>query len=156
MAMGIKVTPYAHLFHLHLPIVVRRNRSFQRRACEACNYDIKRTHLRRTDRKNPCHTLQTQLRIEFQARKAEIRKLTTPDIRKRKAGPQHPWQSYGVGEFQQEQRQREEAERHQATLAQMGPLDALSNAELRDLIHPKTEKRTRRQNRENLIAMLIS
>ena len=38
----------------------------------------------------------------------------------------------------------------------MGPLDALSVAELRELIHTKTGKRTRKQNRENLIAMLMN
>ena len=38
----------------------------------------------------------------------------------------------------------------------MGPLDALSVAELRELIHTKTGKRTRKQNRENLIAMLVN
>ena len=77
-------------------------------------------------------TLQTQLRIKLQAKKAEIRKLITPDTRKRKARLLHPWQAFGVREYQQEQRQRENAERHQATLAQMGPLDALSVAELRE------------------------
>ena len=159
VAMGMKVTPYAHLFHLHLPMSIELYGGIDRfsgELVEACNDDIKRTHLRRTDRKNPCLTLQTQLRIDLQARKAEIRRLTTPDTRKRKAGQQHPWQAFGVREYQQQQRQRENAERHQATLAQMGPLDALSVAELRDLIHAKTGKRTRKQNRENLIAMLMN
>ena len=38
----------------------------------------------------------------------------------------------------------------------MGPLDALSVAELRKLIHSKTGKRTRKLNRENLVAMLMN
>ena len=38
----------------------------------------------------------------------------------------------------------------------MGPLDALSVAELRELIHTKKGKRRRKQNRENLIAMLVN
>ena len=159
VAMGIKITPYAHLFHLHLPMSVQLYGGIDRfsgELVEACNDDIKRTHLRRTDRKNPCLTLQTQLRIELQERKAEIRKLSIPDTRKRKAGQQHPWQAYGIREFQQNQRQREDEERQQATAAQLGPLDALSVAELRDLIHSKTGKRTRKQNRENLVAILMN
>ena len=124
--MGMKVTPYAHLFHLHLPMSVESNGGIDRfsgELVEACNDDVKRTHLRRTDRKNPCLTLQAQLWIELQARKSGIRKLATPDTRKRKAGQQHPWQAYGIHEFQKEQRRRVDAERHQASLAQLGKSD---------------------------------
>ena len=102
VAMGMKVTPYAHLFHLYLPMSIELYGGIDRfsgELVEACNDDIKRTHLRRTNRKNPCLTLQTQLRIELQARKAEIRKLITPDTRKRKARLLHPWQAFGVREY---------------------------------------------------------
>ena len=121
---------------------------------ELNNDAIKRTHHRRTDRKNPQLTLQTQLRIELQARNAEVRSLFNGSPRCRKQRQQHPWQAHGVRNFQQNKRQEEECRREEATAAQRGPYDFLSVGELRSIIQEKTGKRTRKQSREGLLAIL--
>ena len=48
----------------------------------------------------------------------------------------------------------QETDRQEASEAQRGPYDSLSIAELRAKIHAKTGKKTRKQNRDSLLAIL--
>ena len=155
--MGLQPTPYIHIFCVHLPMSVKLHGSqdrFSGELLELNNDAIKRTHHRRTDRKNPQLTLLTQLRIELQARNAEVRSLSEENQRCRKLRQQHPWQAHGIRDFQQRKRQQEECDREEASASQQGPYDCLSIGELRSIIHQKTGKRTRKQSREGLLAIL--
>ena len=159
VGMGYKPTPYMHDFHLHLAKSVELHGAqdrFSGEGVELANNSLKQTHHRRTDRRNPRLTLQTQLRIELQIRNAEIVRLAENERRKRKAGPLHPWQGIGVKQRQQEKRLREDKEREEVTQSQQSSYDLLSIEELKDMIHQRSGEKTRKRSRESLKAILIN
>ena len=159
VGMGYEPTPYIHVFHMHLWKSVELygpQDRFSGELVELANDSIKQTHHRRTDRKNPKLTLQTQLRIELQLRHAENERLEHMNKRKRKAGPLHPWQGEGVKSFLREKRAREEREREQVTMDQEGPYERLTLEELKEILFQRTGSKTRKKNREALIAILIN
>ena len=157
VAMGFSITPYLHIYHLHLPKSIALHGGqdrFSGELLEAQNDAIKKTHLRRTDRKHPKLTLQTQLRIELQERKCELDALAAKS-RKRTQRQQHPWQAVGVRERENRKRRHDEQEQQEATLAQQSPYDNLSVEELKQRIQAKGKK-TKKQKPEKLRDILWS
>ena len=159
VGMGYKPTPCMHNFHVHLAKSVELHGPqdrFSGEGVELANDSLKQTHYRRTDRRNPRLTLQTQLRIEEQQRNAEIVRLAERSRRKRKAGPLHPWQGEGVRQYQQEKRLREDKEREEVTRSQLSPYDVLPIDELKKLIHERSGEKTRKRSRNALKAILVN
>ena len=159
VSMNFKPTPYTHLFHLHLWKSVELygpQDRFSGELVELANDSMKQTHHRRTDKRNPKLTLQTQLRIEMQVRNGELDQQARARLRKRKAGPLHPWQGEGVRNYLQEKRLREEREREAVTLQEKGCYDRMSIEQLKSLIHQRTGKKTRKKNKDALKAILIN
>ena len=157
--MGFKVTPYVHFFGIHLPMCVRLHGGLDRLSgelVELANDNVKRTHHRRTNQRDPHLTLQTQLRIELQERNRELKVAQEGETRKRRAGQQHPWQAHGMKELVSKKRRLEEVERQEATLAQCGPYDNLTVQQLKDEIKSRTGGSTRKTKRESLIAVLMN
>ena len=68
MDMGCTVTPYLHILKFHFPMTIALFGSLgllNGELVEKANDEMKRSHLRKTDRKHPKQTLQIQLRIEY-------------------------------------------------------------------------------------------
>ena len=156
LKLGLKMAPYVHVFHIHLPMSVKLFGGQDRLSGELVekkNDCLKRTHLRKTNRKNPQMTLRTQLRIEHHERERQLKELEQG--RKRKARTQHP--SVGEGNRQREKvrREEEDGERRQFTEEQ-SPYSQLSIPELKELIRTKTGKRTQKRSREALLDILRS
>ena len=76
ISLGWKITPYVHILHVHLPMSVMLHGGqdrFSGELVELKNDALKKTHLRRTNRRNPKLTLQTQLRLELQEMHMEVK-----------------------------------------------------------------------------------
>ena len=76
LKLGLEMAPYVHDFHIHLPMSVKLFGGQDRLSGELVekkNDCLKKTHLRKTNRKDPQMTLRTQLRIEHHERKRQLK-----------------------------------------------------------------------------------
>ena len=108
--MGLKVKPYVHFFNIHLPMSVKLlgpQDHFSGELVELKNDAVKKTHLRRTNRKDPAMTLRSQLRIEYHDTKEKEETFLKESQKKRKPREQHP----SVGEGSASERKRSEETR---------------------------------------------
>ena len=111
VTMGFRVKPYVHFFNIHLPMSVKilgPQDRFSGELVELKNDSVKKTHLRRTNRKDPAMTLRSQLRIEFHKMKDKEEKFLEERTKKRKAREQHPSVAEGNRLRQKEKRRSEE------------------------------------------------
>ena len=156
VSMGWSVTPYVHLVTVHLAHSVSLFGGLDKLSgewVEAANDDMKKTHLRKTHHRSPKLTLQTQLRIELQAIESKLENHHAP--RKRKERPQNPQHGERMREWEKRRRIQEEEERDAATTAVQSPYESLSVDELKAVIFKKTGKKTRKQNRQSLLDILL-
>ena len=156
LELGLQMAPYVHDFHLHLPMSVKLFGGQDRLSGELVekkNDCLKRTHLRKTNRKDPQMTLRTQLRIEHHERARQLKELE--EGKKRKSRTQHPSVAEGNRRKEKERRGREDAERRQFTEDQ-SPYLQLSIPQLKELIQTKTGKKTQKRTREALLDILRS
>ena len=157
VSMGLTITPYVHMISVHLAHTVKLFGGVDKLSgewVEAANDDIKRTHMRKTDRRTPKMTLQTQLRIELQEAETKLEAHLHGQKRKRKV--QNPGQGEEMKEREKKKRLEEEQERSAATRAIQSPYANLSVPELREVIFTKTGQRTRKQTKQGLIDILNS
>ena len=155
--MGFTVTPYIHILGVHLAFSVSVYGGLAKMSgewVENANDSLKRTHLKRTDRRHPRQTLRTQLRIEYHEAQARLDAKNAKIERKRKATVQHPWQGFGLKARNEQDQMNDRNAREEATRSQKSPLEELSIKELQNLIHEKTGKRTRKKTKETLIVVL--
>ena len=156
LELGLQMAPYIHDFHVHLPMSVKLFGGQDRLSGELVekrNDCLKRTHLRKTNRKDPQMTLRTQLRIEHHERERQRKEFEAG--KKRKARTQHPSVGEGNRQREKERREKEDGERRQFTEEQ-SPYLQLSIPELKELIRTKTGKRTQKRTREALLDILRS
>ena len=155
--MGFRVTPYIHIISFHLAFSVSVFGGLAKMSgewVENANDSLKRTHLKRTDRRHPRQTLRTQLRIEYHEAQARLEAKNEKIERKRKATVQHPWQGFGLKERNEQEQMNNRIAREEASRNQKSPLEDLSVKELQELVHEKTGKRTRKKTRETLMMVL--
>ena len=156
LELGLQMAPYVHDFHLHLPMSVKLFGGQDRLSGELVekkNDSLKRTHLQKTNRKDPQMTLRTQLRIEWHERAKQLKEFE--EGKKRKSRTQHPSVAEGNRQREKERRGREDTERRQFSDDQ-SPYSELSILQLKELIQTKTGKRTQKRTREALLDILRS
>ena len=152
VTMGFRVKPYVHFFNIHLPMSVKilgPQDRFSGELVELKNDSVKKTHLRRTNRKDPAMTLRSQLRIEFHEMKDKEEKFLEERTKKRKAREQHPSVAEGNRLRQKEKRRSEDEERQRLTASQR-PYANHSIPELKEVIRTKTGKKTLKRSRDAL------
>ena len=154
--LGLEMAPYVHDFQVHLPMSVKLfggQDKLNGQLVEKKNGGIKKTHLQKTNRKNPQMTLTTQLRIEHHELEKEAKELEAEKGRKSRATSHCAAVGEGNRQREKEARQREEEERRQFT-EERTPYAELSLPQLKELIKTKSGKSTLKRTREGLLAIL--
>ena len=156
LELGGRMAPYVHDFHVHLPMSVKLfggQSQLSGEFVEKKQSCLKRTHMRKTNRKNPQQTLLTQLRIERHERGQQMKIFEQQKGQKRKARTQHPSVAEANRRREKENREREDEERRQFSEAQ-SPYAQLSIPQLKELIFTKTGRRTQKRTRDSLLDIL--
>ena len=154
LEMGFGMAPYLHLFHIHLPMSVALLGGQDRLSGELVelqNDSIKKTHLRKTNRKNPALTLRNQLRVEYHERIERLQRLSSD---KRKSKSRHPDFGKRLREKEKENRDQEDERRREATLALRNQYCNLTDKDLKERIYRQTGRRTLKRGRDALLSIL--
>ena len=101
---------------------------------ELKNDSIKKTHLRKTNRKNPLQTLQIQLRVEHHERNERLRRIQAERVRDKGPRRTNPTAGEKTRQRERENHRNEEEMRHQAILSLRSQYHHLSDKELKNEI----------------------